>query len=169
MSMMPYKPKEYAPWCTIHACNNPPYLSIKDYHKVLGGVVLLLCKEHYTEHFGDDMSFKVKEIFEHEGRTCVVVETRLSGFSHNGYVSLLGFHKNMSYGEIISEIDTNELTFSGFLERYSDEGKAYPDYTWFVGFDASHAWNDEEPESKTFESVRARTVQLAEELIKKGY
>ena len=82
--------------------------------------------------------------------------------SHNGYVEIKE-HKH--YDELIGQVNTDELTFSGDLEHLGEKklkGK------WFVGFDSAHSHNLDNPISQTFDSVKEITIKLAEELIKLG-
>ena len=110
------------------------------------------------------MDSTIKEIFEHKGRTCLVVEMniRMVGAFHNGYVEVSNKNKDKSYHDFVDQIQTDELTFSGKLEDERLKDK------YFLGFDSCHFWNDKKPESKTFESVKDRTIELCEEMIKGG-
>jgi len=126
-------------------------------------------------------NFKVKDVFRTKRRICVVVE--LDGFQNlyrtflegsqgfgmnycNGYVQTLTRNHGRDYNDFVNKVDTDELTFSGTLDYFNDS--RIPKDVWFFGFDSAHAWNDEHPETKTFASVRERTIQLAEEMMKKG-
>ncbi|RLI85229.1 MAG: hypothetical protein DRO76_05790 [Candidatus Altiarchaeales archaeon] len=110
---------------------------------------------------------KVKEVFKVGRRICVVVEMDISsvGKYHNGYVSVLKKNYGKHYSDFIDRIETDELTYSGNLDHFKD--KRIPEKVWFFGFDSAHYWNKLHPESKTFESVKARTILLAKEMIKK--
>lgn len=107
---------------------------------------------------------KLKEVFKHKGKICVIVEMNMVlpiGQYHNGYVEI---KKHKHYDELIDKINADELTFSGELDYLNKELKG----KWFLGFDSVHGWNMQQPESQTFDSVKKRTIQLAEELIKLG-
>ena len=110
----------------------------------------------------------IKEVFKHRGRTCVVIEMSLMGVGsyHNGYVSVAPRNKRKSYNDFIERIETDELTFSGNMNYVED--KRIPKDKFFLGFDSAHYWNDEKPESKTFKSVKKRTMELADEMVRKG-
>lgn len=112
--------------------------------------------------------FELVEVFEHLGRVCVIVRVKIHGVSHNGYVSVPEKHKDKNYDDFEGKIETDELTYGGHLESYQ---KCNPLIVgkWFVGFDSNHVWNIEEPETRTYESVRARAILLAEELVAKGF
>jgi len=107
-------------------------------------------------------------IFKHKGRICVVIEMlwmaslKVSPYC-NGYVEVSAKNKGKNYDNFIDRIETDELTFSGDLSRFNLGKKL-----WFFGFDSAHFWNDAQPESKTFKSVKARTSKLCEEMVKKG-
>jgi len=101
------------------------------------------------------------EIFKHKGRICVVMEYVSFGGSYcNGYVQTLAKNYGKDYNKFVSRIETDELTYAGNLGGLFDG-------IWFFGFDSAHLWNDEVPESKTFESVKERTKKLAEEMVAK--
>ena len=111
---------------------------------------------------------EIKEIFKVGKRTCVVVGmASVSSYLkpyHNGYVSTLKKNNNKSYSDDDIAVQTDELTYSGTLDSLKD--KRIPKL-WFFGFDSAHYWNDQNPASKTFESVKQRTTELAKEMIKK--
>ena len=123
------------------------------------------------------MMIKIKEIFDFKGRMCVVVEmlaaeeTMFSSLLHsiwpfhNGYVEVLKKNKGKDYQKFIDMIDTDELTFSGNFDYIKND--RIPKDKWFFGFDSAHYQNEEHPESKTFENVKKRTIELAEEMIRK--
>ncbi len=110
---------------------------------------------------------KVRDVFKHRGRACVVVRMGLRGMGeyHNGYVSVAPRHRGKHYNDFISRIKTDELTFGGGLSHLEDKRipKAY-----FLRFDSMHYWNDKNPISKTFGMVRKRTIELANEMVDKG-
>ena len=99
--------------------------------------------------------------FEYRGRICVVKKS--SWGYHNGYVEVLAENSGLGYSDFITRIDTDELTFGGYLYN-----PGIPEGMWFFGFDSGHYWNDKNPKSQTFVSVRERTKQLADEFIEKG-
>ena len=115
----------------------------------------------------------IKEIFVYKNRICVVVQmsfrenlsrTFLEGTTYlsdycNGYVQSSKKNYGKDYDKFISRIETDELTYSDVLPPFKD--------IWFFGFDSAHYWNEQRPESKTFEEVRKRTIQLCEEMVKK--
>lgn len=124
-------------------------------------------------------------VFDYKERICVVIKmTSLSGLAphgyHNGYVSVKEENKEKDYNEFVSNIETDEFTFSGTLkhlngamnrqhgtqEELNDERLSQD--TWFLGFDSLHLWNSENPQSQTYESVKERTIALADEMIEKG-
>lgn len=109
----------------------------------------------------------VKDVFKVGRRTCVVVERIMPCLLpfHNGYVEVLKKNYGKSYWDFIEKIETEELTYSGDLSHLNDP--RIPKGKWFFGFDSAHYWNDLHPESKTFENVKERTIQLAKEMIKK--
>lgn len=94
---------------------------------------------------------------------------------HTGYVEVSKKNYGREYDKFISRIDTDELTFAGTLNWFlkaSKDKKEIPPIDihkdiWFFGFDSAHHWNDQRPESKTFKSVKARTVKLCDEMIRK--
>lgn len=121
------------------------------------------------------MSYEVTDVFKHKGKICVVIKA-VRGFTigtyHNGYVAVQQINIEKSYTEFM-EIDTVQLTFSGTLDHFKDRMNdiskfVLPKGIWFLGFDTVHAWNDEEPESKTRESVIEITKKLADEMLKRG-
>ena len=111
--------------------------------------------------------FEVADVFKIKRRVCVVVKMNLYGFGeyHNGYVSVSKKHQEAGYDDFISKIETDELTFGGDLNHLEDE--RIPKDISFFGFDSAHAWNQENPESATFQSVRERTIKLAQEMMAK--
>jgi hypothetical protein len=123
--------------------------------------------------------FEVKEVFTHKKRLCVVLLMRwqenwartlwdgaIGGQDYcNGYVQVLEKNKGKHYDDFADKIKTDELTFSGDLDNI--EQQQVPKGTWFLGFDSAHAWNDMQPESKTFESVKQRTMKLADEMVRR--
>ena len=125
------------------------------------------------------MNYKLVETFKHRSRICVVVrvdwDKKVREVSqhplfnqpfHNGYVSVAPRHHGCDYDDYMSKISTNALTFSGELDEPFKEdilvGK------WFLGFNSAHFWTEGKPESKTFDSVRARTILLCDEMIDRG-
>jgi len=114
------------------------------------------------------MNAKIVSVFKHRIRTCVVVEMSIlhMGTFHNGYVSIRKRHNGEGYDKFAGKIEADELTFAGDLSHFKD--KRIPKELWFLGFDSNHCWNDERPISKTFDSVKARTIELANELVEKG-
>lgn len=111
--------------------------------------------------------FKLMEVFEHLGRVCVVLRVEIVGVTHNGYVSISDESKDNTT-DIFDGITTDELTYEGELPAYQKEDPRIKGRR-FVGFDTNHVWNIENPESQTFEAVRLKTLQLAEELDMKGF
>ena len=111
--------------------------------------------------------FEVADVFKVKRRVCVVVKMNLYGFGqyHNGYVSVSKKHQEANYDDFISKIETDELTFAGDLNHLEDE--RIPKDVWFFGFDSAHAWNREHPGSTRFESVKERTIKLAQEMMAK--
>ena len=131
------------------------------------------------------MTFELVDVFTHEGRICAIVKVTVPELSkkdkyplsdwHNGYVQVLPHNIGKDYNNLsINIIDrafghekddiyqlTQELTFGGDLDYYNDE--RIPKGTYFFGFDTAHVWNDEKPESKTYESVKEATIKLAAE------
>jgi hypothetical protein len=85
--------------------------------------------------------------------------THLGAPFHNGYVEISKKNIGKDYMDFIDKIETDGLTFSGHLEDFGD--------VWFLGFDSAHAWNDEQPESKTFAVVKEKTIKLCEEMLRK--
>jgi len=107
----------------------------------------------------------IKEIFVHKNRVCMVIEMRFLltpsiGTYCNGYVQTLPKNKGKSYDRFNRRIKTEELTFGGTYEWLPD--------MYFFGFDTVHSWNDIHPESKTFKNVKKKTIELCEEMVKKG-
>lgn len=106
----------------------------------------------------------IKEIFLHRGRICMVMEMRWAskfiGTFHNGYVQTLPKNKGKSYDKFNRRIHAEEITFGDTWEWMPD--------IFFFGFDSGHAWNDIHPESKTFEAVKKRTIELCDEMVRKG-
>lgn len=82
-----------------------------------------------------------------------------------GYISI----QFRSYNLFINQINSEELTFSGYLDSYKDNfkinGKGWSKI-YFFGFDSAHLQDD--AVSKSYESVKYRTIKLANEMIKKG-
>lgn len=113
------------------------------------------------------MNFEVKDVFKVKRRTCVVVKINMQGFGqyHNGYVSVSKKNQGANYDDFTRKIETDELTFGDKLNYLKDE--RIPKDAWFFGFDSAHAWNQSNPESTTFESVKARTTKLAQEMMSK--
>jgi hypothetical protein len=119
---------------------------------------------------------KVVDVFKHRGRTCVIVSiewnpnilarTKCITNYHNGYVSVAPRHKGLDYVEVAKRIEADELTYAGTLDTLDDDRISKT--MWFLGFDSAHFWNDLKPKSKTFESVRKRTIKIADEMIRKG-
>lgn len=101
----------------------------------------------------------IVEVFTHRSRLCVIIKHSTFGF-HNGYVEVLDRNRGVGYSEFASLVTTDELTYSGKIEDCRIAG-----YMWFFGFDSGHYWNNEQPESKTFASVKERTRALADEFI----
>lgn len=113
------------------------------------------------EEIKENPQSKIREIFFHRGRLCMVLERgKTYPFNfHNGYVQNLPKNNNKSYTKLSSRIYTTELTFGGSF--------SFAPNIFFFGFDTGHYWNDEHPESKTFEGVKKTTIQLCDEMIKK--
>ena len=122
-----------------------------------------------------NIRIKAIEIFKHKKRICVVLQ--LSFFENTlreflegpilskedyctGYVEVLHKNYGKSYMDFLDKIKTEELTYSGDLGGLFDG-------VWFFGFDTAHSYNDMYPETKTFEYVKKRTIELCEEMIKK--
>lgn len=109
--------------------------------------------------------FRIREIFKHKGRTCVIIEIHMGpvGNWHNGYVETIKKIVNKRYAE---NIDTDDVTFSGSLYDISKKnglkGKK------FLGFDSGHYWNIKNQKSQTFREVKERTIRLCEKMIIKG-
>jgi hypothetical protein len=125
--------------------------------------------------FEPKMRWKAMEIFVHKGRICVVVKMKgiensarefwegkpISDSDYcNGYVQTLPKNQGKDYESFVSMIKTDELTYAGDLNGLFKG-------LWFFGFDSAHVWNDNHPESKTFESVKKRTIKLCEEMVRK--
>jgi hypothetical protein len=124
--------------------------------------------------------FTVVDIFTHKDRLCVVVQIKGhqnyariflenalgTGDYCTGYVQTTKA-EGKNYNDYIGEIKADELTFSGKLDYLKD--KRIPSELWFFGFDSAHSWNFENPESQTVESVKERTVKLADEMAEKGF
>lgn len=103
----------------------------------------------------------------HVGRHCAVMYRRFGpGFEfHNGYVSILGHNSNITYDdERILNLETASITYIGDLSSLTGDTSIMI----VVGFDTAHAWNDLRPETKTFQAVQRKTMELAEELVRKG-
>ena len=111
--------------------------------------------------------FEVVDVFKHKTRLCVVVQMHMMSMADfcTGYVQTLKKNYGRSYNDFISEIDADELTYGGELSHLKDE--RIPNGLWFFGFDSAHIWNDENPETKTYASVKERTIKMADEMIKK--
>lgn len=119
----------------------------------------------------------VKAVFNHRGRTCVVIElgfelppgmnkmVSLPESFHNGYVSVDPSHEGKSYNDFCDRIDTEELTFGGKFEGRMQDEKIPSDVTFF-GFDTTHCHNT--PATQSFEYARKQTIKLADEMIKEG-
>lgn len=107
------------------------------------------------------MTFELIEVFNHKRRKCVIVKVNIPkiGESHNGYVSLSeNFNREKDPADFIEDI---EITWYGKLSQYE-----LPEE--YIGFDTNHVYNDIHPETKTYENVRKVTINLAEEMIRKG-
>ena len=106
------------------------------------------------------MEFSKVEEFNYKGKKCVIV--RCSGFGqgpyHNGYIQTKN-NTQLDYDDFNSEIESDELTFNGELKRFNVPG-------WFLGFDSAHVWNT--PLTSSHHSVKERTIQIADEMIKLG-
>jgi hypothetical protein len=118
----------------------------------------------------EDVRFQIKEVFSYRRRTLVIVEIlnvptvcAPSGSCHNGYVSVARRNKGVGY-ELVSRIKSVELTYTGMLNHFKD--KRIPN-AWFLGFDTLHYWNGEHPASQTFGAVHKKTIELADEMIRK--
>lgn len=116
--------------------------------------------------------FQVMEVFNYRRRTLTIVKIlgipRLcapKGSYHNGYVSVAPRHKGMPYDDVISRVHSVELTYTGTLSHLRD--RRIPN-AWFLGFDTLHYWNSEHPKSQTFGVVHKKTIELADEMIRKG-
>ena len=128
----------------------------------------------------------VKAVFQYRNRWIAIIEmdynynparTFLEGSAlaiphHNGYVSVIKRRQKQEphYDRVIKSIKADELTFSGRLDDLPD--KEIQDNLkgiWFFGFDSMHAWNDMNPESKSFDSVKARAKKMADEMIEGGW
>jgi hypothetical protein len=111
------------------------------------------------------MSSKIVDIFRVEDRLCVVVARHMmaiDGF-HCGYVEVNTVKDYDNY-----DIDIEELTFGGQMTGWDVDGMVDGiKNVEFVGFDSAHL--QDTPETSCFEAVKFRTIELAEELIKKGY
>ena len=124
--------------------------------------------------FDKPIRIKAIEVFKHKGRICVVIQmqgivnparTFWEGSSSaadycNGYVETLPKNYGEDYEKFEKKIRTDMLTYSGDLNGLFDG-------IWFFGFDSAHAWNDENPETKTFEYVKEKTKKLCEEMVRK--
>ena len=108
--------------------------------------------------FNPEMRWKAMEIFVHKGRICVVVN--MDNSYHNGYIQVLPKNQGKDYERFVKKIKTDELTYSGDLHGLFNG-------IWFFGFDSAHSWNDMHPETKSFESVKERTIKLCEEMVRK--
>lgn len=84
--------------------------------------------------------------------------------SHNGYVSVAPRNFGVDYEKAQKRIGAEGLTWAGPLDIHD----SYDGHGWFLGFDTMHAWNMERPESMTYASVRAKTIELANEMVDKG-
>ena len=122
-------------------------------------------------------------VFKHRGRICLVIELKdfsniareliegeriPSGTYCCGYVEVSAKNKGKSYNEFIGRIDTDELTFSGNFKKLIEEKMDVDEDIWFFGFDSAHYWNNNKPDSKTFTFVKGKTIELCNEMIKKG-
>ena len=76
---------------------------------------------------------------------------------HNGYVELK--ESICDYQDLVEFVKSVELTFSGNLPFFDKNIK-------FVGFDTNHAWNWNNPKSRTAEAIRKNVIRLAEEMSK---
>jgi hypothetical protein len=105
----------------------------------------------------------VREIFMHKNRLCMVMEMRWESISIgtycNGYVQMLPSSKDLLYGKLTDRIKSGEITFGGTFPWLPN--------IKFLGFDTAHIWNDEHPETKTFENVKERTILLCGEMVRK--
>jgi len=125
-----------------------------------------------TKEFHDDMKFEVAEIFRYRKRNCVIVKAinvhaRIapSGSYHNGYVSVIRKNNGSTYSHFSHRINAAEIAYSGFLRNLPFF--ILNQSIWFFGFDTAHFWNGEHPSSQTFKSVKRKTMELADEMIKK--
>lgn len=130
----------------------------------------------------DGEQFRVVEIFEHRGRTCVIVKVdHTIGLSekfkqsiktfnsmypfYNGYVEVLSTSRRKNLEKMIGNIESEELTYKGKLDQYDEsrlKGKI------FVGFDTAHWYDMEHPERKTLEVVKQRTIDFCDEIVEKS-
>ena len=93
--------------------------------------------------------FNLTNITEEEG---LILRTLLNQSDGSLLISIMA---DKPYWE--DDIKTDGLTFSDYIGDI-----------FFFGFDSAHSWNDKKPESKTRESVKQRTIELANEMVKKG-
>ncbi len=117
---------------------------------------------------GIEESAKIKDIFQHKGRTCIIIKISMGAIGnwHNGYVQTMRNVNKRTYNEYAIDINAEEITFSGSL--YSKYRNSELKNKKFIGFDTGHCWNISSPKSKTFEEVKKRTIKLCEEMVKKG-
>ena len=128
----------------------------------------------------EDSKFDVVSIFRYRGRICVIVRvnfmTKYDGYpSYNGYVSFkkrrrwhLGQYEK-SY-ERFSGLAHDGLTYDGYLGRQykgrtGDLNLDIPEDRYFFGFDTLHSWNN--AENASFDAVREKTIELADNMIKR--
>ena len=111
--------------------------------------------------------------FMYKGRRCVVIEVDMTKHMKkvpkvmiesmkpycNGYVEL-------KPKESKRNIEAEEITYQGNL-KFGD-GFDLSDGKRYVGFDTAHYWNDQNPKSKTADSVIERCKMIVEELIAMG-
>jgi len=111
-----------------------------------------------------EMPFELVETFRHRNRTCIIVRNNMiDEMSHNGYVTVAPRNHGCDYIKVNRRINTKCLTFAGTLPVFG-----FHDHQYFVGFDTMHLRKDVNPEIKTYASVRAKTIKLADEMVEKG-
>jgi hypothetical protein len=75
---------------------------------------------------------------------------------HNGYVEC---EQGTEFDNMCVYICGEEITFHGELS-------GLPDGKYYIGFDTCHYYNDQHPETKTAEHVKARCQEIAYQLDK---
>lgn len=135
-------------------------------------------KQNKTNEVEANGTKKVKD-FKHKGRRCVVIEIDRGGNANlareflegpgssafkpycNGYVQLKEDEFKDHYNDY--DISSEELTYQGDLKF---KGLDASDGEIYVGFDTAHAWNEQQPESKTAEAVAEVCKKIVNEFEK---